>query len=503
MPGYRPHFSASRYKPRGHSRTERAVLALYQQWREPRSIHGTNVVAPVLSHGRYASTPGHPLMAIRPDNAVVQRPLAACPYNARRCHRSTNGGQSGQYHRTTPSLRCAHCAHPWEPAAQPSVLSAHTISTDAQRPAVARRQSTPRCGYDPRGHSRTENAVLALYWQWREPRSAPSTNTVFPVLPHVSPSSHPGPLTLPLRAFNAVTQRPPAPGLSNAQRRLDQVTPSLPPAELAPLSTYARSRPIKAEAQCRPTSRRDNRPSQHRTQNAGCAVYGPGQSAASPGLPQQRHSLVTDCVSPGPAHCTHCRNRSQPRFLRWSSPCTVQQCAYSGTTLRVGYLRQSSSRPTDTLLCGVGLPGQSNTAPGATVDRHVVQCTVTGMPVHLSLYDAHTASHRRLVQCTVMEPTVHPAPYNTHTALYQQVVQCTGMGILPHWPRFIGENTRHTEGRRSQLARCWAQCTDHYSALTATTAYAAASYHSRLGFEVALAFAGGFHTPDNTLEVYQ
>ena len=208
---------------------------------------------------------------------------------------------------------------------------------------------------------------------------------------------------------------------------------------------------------------------------------------------------------------------------------------------------------TDTLLCSVGLPWQHNAVPGQTdgwqvvqctvmgtpvylapynahtashrqvvqctvmgqpvhpapynahtvSHRQVVQCTVRGMPVHLSPYNAHTVSHRQVVQYTVMEPTVFLAPYNAHTALYQHVVQCTVMGTPPHWLRLSGENPRHADERRPQLVRRWAQCTGRYCAGITTTAHAAASHRSRLGLEVPFAFAGGFHTPYNTLEAIQ
>jgi len=199
------------------------------------------------------------------------------------------------------------------------------------------------------------------------------------------------------------------------------MTPSLSPAELAPPSADVRSWFIKAEAQCLPTSYRDNRSSQHRTKDASCAVYGPGQSAAIAWWPQQRRSLATDCVSPGSAHCTHCQNRSQPRFLRWSLSCSTQQRAYSGATLM----------STNTLLYSVGLPWQYSAAPGAAVDRRLVQCTVMELTVYLSPYNTHTASHRRLVQCTVIVPTGYLSPYNAHTVSHQQVVQCTVIRTPP------------------------------------------------------------------------
>jgi len=509
--------SRCRYDAQGHSRTKRAVFALYRQWRKPRLIRGTNVVVPVLSHGSHLSEPGHPLMATRPSNATPQCLPVFCRYNAQRYHRGTNGGQCGQCHSTALSLRCTHRAYPWGAPAQPSGLTAHSINKCARRSNVVRRQSTSQCRYNAQGHSRTKRAVFALYRQWRKPRSVPSTNTVSPGLASASPSPQPGTPTAPPRVVNAAAQRPPAPGLASAPRRLDQVTPALPQVELPPYSAYARSWFIKAKAQCLPMSCRYNRPSYRWTKDAGCAVYGPGQSAAITRWSLPCRSLVTDCVSPRSAHCTHCQNRSLPRSPQRSLPCSTQQRAYSGATLRAGCLRQSPSVSTDNLLCAAGLPWLYNAAAGQAVDWQVVQCTVMGStvyfppynahtvsheqvvqrtvigkPVHPAPYNAHTVSHRQLVQCTVMGQPAHPAPYNAHAAWRWRFVQRTVMGLPPRQPRLSAENTGYANGQHPLVARRWARCTGPYFTGTATTAHAAASHYSRGGLTSSTAFVRGF-----------
>jgi len=159
---YALRFSPSRYNPRGHSRTKRAVLALYRHWRDPRSIHGTNVVVSMLPHVSPSPQPEELTAPLRVVNAAAHCVPVSCPYNAQFCHQGTSSGYSGQCHHTTPSPRCAH---PWEAAARSSLLSTHPLSTDAQRATMTRQQSTLQCRYNPRGHSRTESAVLALYRQ--------------------------------------------------------------------------------------------------------------------------------------------------------------------------------------------------------------------------------------------------------------------------------------------------------------------------------------------------
>jgi len=242
MPGYRRHFSSSRYKSQSHSRTKRGWFCLVPSKLDSRSVQCSTTAGLCVVPGNQPQTSnviaGFSRRGTRPGSVWIQCASASCPHNARqRCWRlsaalcwrqrtatlNTNdvlqyrkrvnaltttmfaaqpivvtpwhpdtaqrhNARDGRWAHKAKPRRCQHKATPTTRSARSDVnakttvhktrCAPYTVQLRARITDTALSQPPTLNRHQARSHSRTKRAWFCLVPSKRDPRSARCSTTV-------------------------------------------------------------------------------------------------------------------------------------------------------------------------------------------------------------------------------------------------------------------------------------------------------------------------------------